>query len=95
MSAQRGVIGQIEKGGKTVDCVYVTWHTKDPVGAWYVNASNDTHALIRCRLISLLDRRPHEVNHGFTQDAWSFEILDNKTFSKIANGYAPIPRRKV
>jgi hypothetical protein len=90
--SQKGTIGQITRVGKTEDCVYVIWQTRDPVEAWYVNIMIDGR-LARCRLISLIDRRPHEINSGFTQDAWSFEILDDKTFHKIAGGGVPIPPR--
>jgi hypothetical protein len=41
--------------------------------------------------MSLIDRRPHAINNGLTQDAWSFEILDEKTFLKMAGGGIPIP----
>jgi hypothetical protein len=43
--------------------------------------------------VSLIDRRPHEINNGFTQDAWSFEVIDEKTFLKMAGGGIPIPPR--
>ena len=90
--SQKGTIGKITRAGKTEDCCYVIWQTRDPVEAWYVNIMIDEkHA--RCRLISLIDRRPHEINNGLTQDAWSFEILDDKTFHKISGGGVPIPPR--
>lgn len=92
--SQKGTIGTIVKGGKTSECVYVTWQTKDPVDTWYVNAIINGR-VTRCRLISLIDRRPHEVNHGLTKDAWSYSIIDNKTFHRIANGLIPIPSRKI
>ena len=88
--SQKGTIGAITKAGETQDCIYVIWQTRDPVKTWYVNTRVD-EKLVRCRLVSLIDRRPHAINNGFTQDAWSFEILDEKTFLKIAGGGMPIP----
>jgi len=88
--SQKGTIGQITKAGETQDCIYIIWQTRDPVKTWYVNTKVD-EKLARCRLISLIDRRPHAINNGFTQDAWSFEIIDEKTFLKIAGGGMPIP----
>jgi|LauGreDrversion4_2_1035121.scaffolds.fasta_scaffold34928_2 hypothetical protein len=90
--SQKGTIGQITRAGKTEDCVYVIWQTRDPVNTWYVNIQVNGK-LARCKLLSLIDRRPHEINNGFTQDAWSFEIIDDKTFYKIASGGLPIPPR--
>ena len=90
---QKGTIGKITKAGKTNDCVYVIWQTRDPVNNWCVNAQVDGK-ITRCRLISLIDRRPHQINSGFTQDAWSYEILDEKTFLGIAGGWAPLPVRE-
>jgi len=92
MSAQRGTVGKITKSGETSECIYVIWQTKDPVKTWYVNTHMEGK-LIRCRLISLIDRRPHEVNNGLTQDAWTFETIDDKLFYKIAGGGLPIPPR--
>lgn len=90
--SQKGTIGEITKAGKTDTCIYVIWQTKDPANTWYVNTEIDGK-LVRCRLLSLIDRRPHEINNGLTQDAWSFEILDDKTFHKISGGGVPIPPR--
>jgi hypothetical protein len=91
--SQNGTIGTITKAGQNDDCVYVIWQTRDPSKTWYVNTKID-EKIIRCRLISLIDRRPHQVNSGFTQDAWSYEIIDEKTFLGIAGGYAPLPVRE-
>ena len=88
--SQKGTIGKITKTGKTDDCIYVIWQTRDPVNTWYVN-TEITGKLTRCRLLSLIDRRPHQINNGLTQDAWSFEILDEKRFLKIAGGGEPVP----
>lgn len=88
--SQKGIIGQITKAGETQDCIYIIWQTRDPVKTWYVNTQIDGK-LARCRLMSLIDRRPHAINSGFTQDAWSFEIIDEKTFHKIASGAVPTP----
>jgi hypothetical protein len=90
--SQKGTIGKITKTGQTDDCIYVIWQTRDPVKTWYVNTKIDGN-IARCRLISLIDRRPHEINNGFTQDAWSFEVIDEKTFLKMAGGGIPIPPR--
>ena len=92
--SQKGTFGKITKDGETRKCIYVIWHTKDPVNTWYVNSMIDGQ-IARCRLISLLDRRPHEVNGGFTQDAWSFDVLDERTFQKMAGGGVPIPPRNL
>ena len=88
--SQKGMIGKIIKAGKTNTCVYVIWQTRDPAKTWYVNARVDGK-LVRCKLVSLIDRRPHEINNGFTQDAWSFDVIDEKTFLKMAGGGIPIP----
>ena len=92
--SQKGQIGNIVKAGKTYECVYVTWQTKDPVNSWYVNAIVNGR-IARCRLISLIDRRPHEVNNGLTIDAWTYSVIDPKTFHRIANGLIPIPARTI
>lgn len=92
MSSQKGTFGKITKAGETHNCIYVIWQTKDPVNTWYVNSMINGQ-IARCRLISLLDRRPHEINGGLTQDAWSFELLNEKTFQKMAGGGIPIPPR--
>jgi hypothetical protein len=88
--SQKGTLGEITKAGKTDSCIYVIWQTRDPVKTWYVN-SKIGGKLARCRLVSLIDRRPHEINNGFTQDAWSFEVIDEKTFLRMAGGGIPIP----
>jgi hypothetical protein len=90
--SQKGTIGEITKAGKTDNCIYVIWQTRDPVKTWYVNTKIGGK-LARCRLISLIDRRPHEINNGFTQDAWSFEVIEEKAFLKMAGGGTPIPPR--
>jgi len=88
--SQKGTIGKITKAGRTDDCLYVIWQTRDPSKTWYMNTVV-SGKLTRCRLMSLIDRRPHAINNGLTQDAWSFEILDEKTFLKMAGGGIPIP----
>ena len=90
--SQKGTFGKITKAGKTSECIYVIWQTRDPVSTWYVNSMVNGQ-IARCRLISLLDRRPHEINGALTQDAWSFELLNEKTFHKMAGGGIPIPPR--
>ena len=92
--SQKGTIGEITQAGKTDICVYVIWQTRDPFKTWYVNAEIDGK-LARCRMVSLIDRRPHEINDGFTQDAWSFEVIDEKTFLRMAGGGIPIPPRNL
>lgn len=80
----------ITKSGRTMPCVYVIWQTRNPARTWFVNSKIDGK-FARCRLVSLLDRRPHEGNKGFTQDAWSFEVIDEKTFLSMNAGGTPIP----
>ena len=92
MSSQKGTFGKITKAGEAHRCIYIVWQTRDPVNIWYVS-SRVEGKLVRCRLVSLIDRRPHEANSGFTQDAWSFEVLDERTFQKMAGGGIPIPPR--
>jgi hypothetical protein len=82
MDRQKGVISAIEHRGATKMCVHVVWHTRNPMNNWYVNARLDGK-LIRCKLTELLDRRPDEVNSGFTKDSWSFEVIDERTFLKL------------
>jgi hypothetical protein len=89
---QHGTLGKISIKGQLTDCVYVIWHTRDPRKTWFVNAKSKD-GFFRCRLKSLIDRRPHEVNSGFTQDAWSYEIIDEDTFLQIQRGGVPIPPR--
>jgi hypothetical protein len=82
MESQKGVISAIEHRGATKMCVRIVWHTRNPMHNWYVNARLDGK-LIRCKLIELLDRRPDKVNIGFTEDAWSFEAIDEQMFLKL------------
>jgi hypothetical protein len=87
---QKGMFGKISIKGELTRCVYIIWQTRDPNKTWFVNVPWKDK-IIRCRLVALLDRRPHEANSGFTQDAWSFEILDEATFLKVQGGGIPIP----
>ena len=49
----------------------------------------------RAILQSLVDRRPHPANIGFTQDAWTYDIVDEKTWSRMNAGGLPIPPKKI
>jgi hypothetical protein len=92
MPNNRGTLGQIDQSGKQVDVVYVIWHTADPVNRWFVTIEGTRQRAI---LKSLVDRRPHPANLGFTQDAWTYEIVDEKTWLRMNAGGLPIPPKTV
>ena len=92
MSSKKGVPGQIYYNGKETDVVYVVWHTSDPSDRWFVTIE-DTQE--RAVLKSLIDRRPHPANQGFTQDAWTYQIVDDKTWARMSAGGLPIPPKSI
>lgn len=92
MPSNHGVAGRLHKGGKEYDVVYVVWHTKDPVKRWFVTLpATGERAILR----ELVDRRPHAGNIGFTQDAWTYEIVDERTWMRMNAGGLPIPPKVV
>ena len=88
MPSNRGTLGRIKTKGEEVDVVYVIWHTSDPVKRWFVTTESTNQRAI---LKELVDRRPHPGNIGFTQDAWTYEIVDEKTWLRMNAGGLPIP----
>jgi hypothetical protein len=92
MPNNRGTLGKLAQAGEEHDVVYVIWHTADPVNRWFVTIEETRERAI---LKSLVDRRPHPANLGFTQDAWTYEIVDEKTWLRMNAGGLPIPPKTV
>jgi hypothetical protein len=92
MPNNKGTLQRIHLDGKERDVVYVIWHTSDPDDRWFVTIEKTGQ---RAVLKSLIDRRPHPANQGFTQDAWEYEIVDEKTFLRMNAGGLPIPPKVV
>jgi hypothetical protein len=92
MANNKGTLGNIHIAGKDFDVVYVIWHTSDPSKRWFVTIEETKERAI---LQSLVDRRPHPANVGFTQDAWTYNIVDEKTWSRMSAGGLPIPPKKI
>jgi len=92
MSSKYGVRGILNKAGQEQDVIYVVWHTADPAERWFVTIK-ETHE--RAILKELVDRRPHEGNIGFTQDAWKYEIVTEKTWMRMQAGGLPIPPKVI
>ena len=92
MANNKGILGDIHIAGKNFDVVYVIWHTSDPSDRWFVTIEETKQRAI---LQSLVDRRPHPANIGFTQDAWTYNIVDEKTWLRMNAGGLPIPPKKI
>ena len=92
MPNNKGTIGKFNQSGAEKDVVYVIWHTADPSERWFVTIEETKQRAI---LKSLIDRRPHTANHGFTQDAWTYEIVDEKTWLRMNAGGLPIPPKSI
>jgi hypothetical protein len=88
MPNNRGTLGKFSQSGEEHDVVYVIWHTSDPIHRWFVTIEDTRERAI---LKSLIDRRPHPANVGFTQDAWTYEIVSEKTWLRMNAGGLPIP----
>lgn len=92
MSSKHGVRGTLHKAGRNYDVVYVVWHTDDPANRWFVTIQETQE---RAMLKELIDRRPHEGNVGFTQDAWRYEIVPENKWRRMQAGGLPIPPKIV
>ena len=92
MPNNKGTLGEIHIDGGDLDVVYVIWHTSDPSDRWFVTVEGTKQRAI---LKSLVDRRPHPANLGYTQDAWTYEIVDEKTWLRMNAGGLPIPPKKI
>lgn len=92
MPNNKGTFGKFTHSGTESDVVYVIWHTADPSERWFVTVEETRQRAI---LKSLIDRRPHPANHGFTQDAWAYEIVDEKTWLRMNAGGLPIPPKSI
>lgn len=92
MPNNRGTLGEIHIGGKDFDVVYVIWHTSDPANRWFVTIDGTGERAI---LKALVDRRPHPGNVGYTQDAWTYDIVDEKTWMRMNAGGLPIPPKRM
>jgi hypothetical protein len=92
MPNNKGTIGKFTQAGIENDVVYVIWHTSDPAERWFVTIEETKERAI---LKSLIDRRPHPANHGYTQDAWAYEIVNEKTWLRMNAGGLPIPPKSV
>jgi hypothetical protein len=92
MPNNKGTIGKFTQAGIDNDVVYVIWHTSDPAERWFVTIEETKERAI---LKSLIDRRPHPANHGYTQDAWAYEIVNEKTWLRMNAGGLPIPPKSV
>ena len=92
MPSNKGTIGKFTQSGNESDVVYVIWHTSDPSERWFVTIEETKERAI---LKSLIDRRPHPANHGFTQDAWTYEVVSEKTWLRMNAGGLPIPPKLI
>jgi hypothetical protein len=92
MANNKGTLGAIHVEGKDLDVVYVIWHTSDPSKRWFVTVEETKERAI---LQSLVDRRPHPGNQGYTQDAWTYEIVSEKTWLRMNAGGLPIPPKRM
>lgn len=86
----KGTLGQVVLSGQTHDVVFIRWQKSNPEDDWYVNSSTDDQPLVRCKLLKLLSRRPTDSNPNIYQDAWSYQVLSEKEFQKMAQGRIPI-----
>jgi sugar/nucleoside kinase (ribokinase family) len=92
MANNRGTFGKIKKDGEDLNVVYVIWHTSDPIKRWFVTIDESGE---RAVLRDLVDRRPHAANKGFTQDAWTYDVVDEKTWMRMSGGGLPIPPKNI
>jgi len=88
MSA-KGTFGKMMLAGQMCDVVYVLWQTNNPQDDWYVNCRSEELPIVRCKLVKLLSRRPTESNPNIIQDAWSYQVLSEREFRRMAQGTIP------
>jgi len=68
------------------------WVSRDPMNRWYTTIEGTGERAI---LEELVDRRSHPENTVLIQDAWTYRIVDEHTFKRMAAGGLPIPPKSV
>jgi hypothetical protein len=91
-SHNKGVLGSLKKDGKEYPVVYIMWVSRDPMDRWYTTIEGTGE---RAVLEELADRRGHPVNSDLIQDAWTYRIVDENTFKRMAAGGLPIPPKSI
>lgn len=92
MKNNKGVLGTLKKDGIEYDVLYIMWVSRDPMDRWFTNIEGTGEKAI---LEELVDRRIHMQNKEINQDAWTYRIVDEKTFLRMNAGGLPIPPKSV